>query len=319
MMTNDTTFSIGELAKRSGVPVKTIRHYADEGVLPPSSVSDAGYRRYTEEDARRLGIVRSLRALGFSLPAIVSMLDGTRDPADVAALQLDVVEAQLRALQRQRTILRAAKELRDRDDVVRHLETAYAAASLGAAEREHRLERWLGRTQSEGRDDAGRAKIRAMILDDLPAELSSAQLEAWIRLCALLDDDGLIETLRLQHEPFGESVTNEARAAFGSQMTELYGRLYPLAAQRAGPGDERVRALVGDWVELFAKTLDRADDPAFRRWLLGFAKRTNDPRIERFWNDVAALRGLPAMPPMTAAQQLLIDGLSLCLEESPGS
>src|SRR5579862_3392041 len=106
-MTNDELFSIGELAKRSGVPVKTIRHYGDEGVLPPSAVSDAGYRLYSDEDARRLGVVRSLRALGFSLPAIASMLDGTRDPADVAELQLDLVETQLHALERQRTILRA--------------------------------------------------------------------------------------------------------------------------------------------------------------------------------------------------------------------
>jgi DNA-binding transcriptional MerR regulator len=79
-MTNDDLFSIGELAQRSGVPVKTIRHYADEGVLPPSATSEAGYRFYSAADARRLGVVRSLRALGFSLPAIASMLDGTRDP-----------------------------------------------------------------------------------------------------------------------------------------------------------------------------------------------------------------------------------------------
>jgi DNA-binding transcriptional MerR regulator len=314
-MTNDELFSIGELAKRSGVPVKTIRHYADEGILPPSAVSDAGYRMYCLEDARRLGIVRSLRALGFSLPAIASMLDGTRDPADVAELQLDLVETQLHALERQRTILRAAAALQDRDEVLRRLETAYAAASLGAAERAHRLERWLAQTGPGDADAAGRGKIRTMVLDGLPAELTEAQLEAWIRLSALLDDGGLLETLAVQHEPFGSDVTAEARAAFGSEMTSLYGRLYPLVAQRVPPGDERVRALVDDWVGLFAQVLDRAADPEFAQWLLAFAKRTNDPRIERFWKDVATLRGLPAMPPMTGAQTLLIDGLSLSLEE----
>jgi DNA-binding transcriptional MerR regulator len=314
-MTNDELFSIGELAKRSGVPVKTIRHYADEGVLPPSAVSDAGYRMYSHEDARRLGIVRSLRALGFSLPAIASMLDGTRDPADVAELQLDLVETQLRALERQRTILRAAAALHERDEVLRRLETAYAAASLGAAERAHRLERWLAQAGPGDADAAGRAKIRSMVLDGLPPDLTEAQLEAWIRLSALLDDGGLLETLAAQHEPFGSNVTAQARAAFGSEMTALYGRLYPLVAQRAAPRDPRVRALVDDWVELFARVLDRAEDPEFPRWLLAFAKRTNDPRIERFWKDVAILRGLPAMPPMTAVQTLLIDGLSRALEE----
>ncbi len=314
-MTNDELFTIGELAKRSGVPVKTIRHYADEGVLPPSSVSDAGYRMYSLDDARRLGVVRNLRALGFSLPAIASMLDGTRDPADVAELQLDLVETQLRALERQRTILRAAAALQERDEVLLRLETAYAAASLGAAERAHRLERWLAQTGAGNADEAGPVKIRSMVLDGLPAELTGAQLEAWIRLSALLDDGGLLETLAAQHEPFGSNVTAEARTAFGSEMTSLYGRLYPLVAERAAPGDPRVRALVDDWVGLFARVLDRAEDPAFPRWLLAFAQRTNDPRIERFWKDVAILRGLPSMPPMTGAQTLLIDGLSRSLEE----
>jgi DNA-binding transcriptional MerR regulator len=315
-MTNDRLFSIGELAKRSGVPVKTIRHYADEGVLPPSALTDAGYRMYSQEDARRLGIVRSLRALGFSLPAIVSMLDGTHDPAAVAELQLDLVETQLQALERQRTILRSAAALQDRGEVLRCLETAYAAASLGAAERANRLAQWLSRVAgSSEAEDLGPAKIRSMVLDDLPAELTETQLAAWIRLSALLDDGGLLETLAGQHEPFGSDVTAEARAAFGSQMTSLYGRLYPLVAQRARPGDARVRALVGEWVGVFAEVLGRAGDPAFANWLLAFATRTNDPRIEGFWKDVATLRGLPAMPPMTEAQTLLIDGLSLSLEE----
>ena len=315
-MTNDELFSIGELARRSGVPVKTIRHYAEEGILPPSAVSEAGYRMYSQADARRLGIVRSLRALGFSLPAIASMLDGSRDPADVAELQLDVIETQLRALERQRAILRGAKALRDRDEVLRRLESAYAAASLGAAEREHRLDRWLARTQPPAPGDEGRAKIRAMVLDGLPAELSPAQLEAWIRLSALLDDEGLLETLRLQHEPFGPAVTPQARAAFGEQMTAIYGRLYPLVAEGAGRDDARVRHAVDEWVDLFARTLDRAGDPEFGRWLLAFARRTNDPRIERFLNDVATLRGMPAMPPMTGALALLAGGLSHQLEES---
>jgi hypothetical protein len=157
-----------------------------------------------------------------------------------------------------------------------------------------------------------------MVLDDLPAALSPAQLEAWIRLSALLDDEGLLETLRLQHHPFDESVTPEARAAFGAQMRTLFARLYPLVAEGAVPGDNRVRALAGEYVALFASTLGR-DDPEFRRWLLAYAVRTNDPRIERFWSDVAALRGRPAMPSITAAQTLLVNGVSLLLEEHSGA
>jgi hypothetical protein len=45
----------------------------------------------------------------------------------------------------------------------------------------------------------------------------------------------------------------------------------------------------------------------FPEWFADYARRTNDPRIERFWNDVAVLRGTPPMPPFTRAQALLVE------------
>jgi DNA-binding transcriptional MerR regulator len=307
-MNDEHLFSIGELSKRSGVPVKTIRHYAEEGVLAPSSTSEAGYRLYSADDARKLGIVRSLRALGFSLDAIKAMLDGSREPADMAELQLDVVETQLRALGRQRTILRAAKELQARGDVVRHLDAAYAAASLGAAERSQRLSRWLDAATTVDPGEAGRAKIRAMVLDDLPAELSTEQLEAWIRLSALLDDERLLETLRLQHAPFADATVDDAqRESFGRETMAVQSDMLELL--EASPDDERVQTLLDRQMNLFAKALGLTDDPQFPQWFLAYAERTNDPRIERFWNEVAILRGWPPMPPFTRANALLLQAL----------
>ena len=307
-MNDETLFSIGELAKRSGVPVKTIRYYADENVLTPSATSEAGYRLYSADDARKLGTIRSLRALGFGLEAIVAMLDGSREPADMAELQLDVVETQLRALGRQRTILRAAKDLRARGDVVRHLDAAFAAASLGAAERSHRLERWIDTATTVDPGAAGRAKIRAMVLDDLPAELSADQLEAWIRLSILLDDEQLLETLRLQHAPFADAdISDEERDAFRREIVAV--QMAAVGLLDATPDDERVQSVLDRWMTVFAKALDLTDDPQFPQWFLAYAQRSNDPRIERFWNEVAALRGWPAMPPFTRANELLIAAL----------
>lgn len=307
-MENEELFSIGELAKRCGVPVKTIRHYADEGVVPPSATSEAGYRMYTEADARRLTIVRSLRALGFSLDAIASMLDGSRDPQDVAALQLDLVKTQLRALERQRAILEAASTLRSRDDVLRQLDAAYAAASLGAAERARHLETWLAKAQTVNSAPESSAKIRGMVLDGLPQELSDEQLAAWVRLSALLDDPGLLETLRLQHQPFADVVwSDEEQMAFGAGVMEILTQTYPLLAEGATASDERVQALADRWAAHFARALGCERTVDFPEWFAQYARRTNDPRIERFWNDVAILRGRPPMPPFTRAQALLIE------------
>jgi DNA-binding transcriptional MerR regulator len=60
-------FTIGELARRTGLPVKTIRFYSDEGLLPPTDRTPAGYRLYDTAALARLELVRTLRELGLGL------------------------------------------------------------------------------------------------------------------------------------------------------------------------------------------------------------------------------------------------------------
>ncbi len=64
------TLIIGELAKRTGVSAKTIRFYEAEGLIPPPTRSDAGYRLYGPTDLRRLRLIRRARLLGLSLPEV---------------------------------------------------------------------------------------------------------------------------------------------------------------------------------------------------------------------------------------------------------
>ena len=54
--------TIGELSRRTGLPVKTLRFWSDEGLLPPASRSVSGYRLYSEEALVRLNLLRTLRA-----------------------------------------------------------------------------------------------------------------------------------------------------------------------------------------------------------------------------------------------------------------
>jgi hypothetical protein len=53
-MDGDTLYSIGDLARRTGLSVRTIRFYSDRGLLPPTSRSPAGYRRYDLDAQARL-------------------------------------------------------------------------------------------------------------------------------------------------------------------------------------------------------------------------------------------------------------------------
>ncbi len=66
---------IGQLARRTGVPTKTIRYYEEIGVLPAADRSANGYRDYGSADVERLRFVRDAQATGLSLAEITSILE----------------------------------------------------------------------------------------------------------------------------------------------------------------------------------------------------------------------------------------------------
>lgn len=88
-------WSIGELARASGVTVRALRHYDEIGLLRASERTAAGHRRYTEGDLRRLYRVRALRALGMSLEEIGDVLT---DPGDDLVAMRALLATQLREL-----------------------------------------------------------------------------------------------------------------------------------------------------------------------------------------------------------------------------
>ncbi len=68
-------WKIGELARRTGLSVRTLHYYDEIGLLSPSRRTGSGHRLYTAEDVVRLQRIKSLRALGFSLREIRGCLD----------------------------------------------------------------------------------------------------------------------------------------------------------------------------------------------------------------------------------------------------
>jgi DNA-binding transcriptional MerR regulator len=76
------SYSVGQVARISGVTVRTLHHYDQIGLLTPSGRSAAGYRRYSEEDLQRLHQILTYRELGFPLEEIAELLT---EPADVQA------------------------------------------------------------------------------------------------------------------------------------------------------------------------------------------------------------------------------------------
>jgi MerR family copper efflux transcriptional regulator len=83
------TMHIGELAEKTGLSLRTIRHYDEVGLLEPTGRTVGGFRLYTQDDLARLMLIRRMKPLGFTLEEMTELLRiidtlggaGTVDPA----------------------------------------------------------------------------------------------------------------------------------------------------------------------------------------------------------------------------------------------
>lgn len=92
---------VGDLAKQTGVSVRTLHYYDEIGLLSPSHRTEAGYRLYDETDIIRLQQIVSLRQIGFSLEQIRECLEREQfSPHHVVQLHLSQLKEQM-ALQQQ--------------------------------------------------------------------------------------------------------------------------------------------------------------------------------------------------------------------------
>lgn len=105
-MTIDGMHQIGEVADAVGLSLRTIRHWDEVALVPPSGRSAGGFRLYTNADIERLRLVKSLKPLELTLEEIRDLLD-TRDrlqaeptPAERTLLQAHLAEYATRAEER---------------------------------------------------------------------------------------------------------------------------------------------------------------------------------------------------------------------------
>ena len=102
--------NIGQAAAGSGVSAKMIRHYEAIGLVRPAARSDAGYRRYGEDDLRTLRFVRHARELGFGLERIGELVSLWRDPGRASADVKRIALEHVAELDRQIDLLRRMRD-----------------------------------------------------------------------------------------------------------------------------------------------------------------------------------------------------------------
>lgn len=109
---------IGEVAARTELSLRSLRHWEEVGLLHPSGRTDGGFRLYTEDDVEKILVIRRMKPLGFSLEAMRAVMD------DLDLLWGDEADAPARDDARSRLRQVAAEAVDRRTRLERQLEMA---------------------------------------------------------------------------------------------------------------------------------------------------------------------------------------------------
>ena len=242
-------FTIGELARSTGLTVRTIRYWSDEGVLKPVTRSSGGYRLYDAESAARLELIRTLRELGLGLDDVRKVLDGERTVAQVAAAHVVALDAQIRSLKVTRAVLSTVAR---RGSTAEEMTLMNKLARLSAAERARIVEDFTTEI-FDGLDTADpdiRKRLR-FAPADLPDEPTPEQVDAWVELAQMMQDPEFRALMRRMIEfnaaDRGPDVPAGTSLWFMSRLVQLAGEaLERGVAPEAPEAEELLRGLLGD-------------------------------------------------------------------------
>lgn len=292
-------YAIGEVARLTGVPVKTIRYYTDIDLLTPARRTEASFRLYATEMIWRLQLIRVLRQLEFGLEEIRSILGGNQTVSSAIDWQLEAIDQHMRQLQQVKEILQQAKG--SRQEPARELETLY---ELGLALNTHAVERGQLVTkklqalvEQAHLPEEWRRQLLAHFTWRSPETFSAQQQAAWREIVAILNDPAFAaEALRYNTPAFKEVHKDRDMAAYNQQTIALLQAAQAAAERGEAPESEEVRVLVEAWIKLTGVSVADMIKPA------------ND-LMQRFWTLMARLSGREAPPSYKEGLELLAAGI----------
>ncbi|MFJ5833493.1 MerR family transcriptional regulator [Streptomyces sp. NPDC093089] len=304
-MSPDGLWSIGELAGRAGVTVKTVRFYSERGLLPEAGRSSGGHRRYGAEALERLRLIRSLRGLDLSLSEVERVLPGTAGVRAEAGVREEArvrAEAGVRAEALEEVVAAELRRVEARLAALRWREASLRLVRDGtAAERVERL-RLIGAVAVPPDTDAMArfwrrilpvrlpGRVVSLVVDAVvprpPREPDPEQVLAFARLHELVTDPRLAGA---EFRPAPPLPDGEYRpAVLYEGLAEAYALAAAEAEVGAGRGAEGGGAL-DCFVSAYAVARGEPDGAAFRRRLVGWLAVHDGPVIGRYWKLAAGL------------------------------
>ena len=104
--------TVGQLAKKIGITIRTLQYYDKEGLAFPSVESEGGRRLYTDKDLVKLHQILSLKSLGFSLKDIKGRLISLKTPDDVAKALTEQADVLRKKIEQLKDFLVAIEQLK---------------------------------------------------------------------------------------------------------------------------------------------------------------------------------------------------------------
>ncbi|MFF0865739.1 MerR family transcriptional regulator [Nonomuraea sp. NPDC003560] len=308
-MDGGTLYTIGDLARRTGLPVRTIRFYSDRGIVPPVERSPAGYRLYDAAAAARLDLVRTLRDLGVDLVTVRKVVDRELTLAQVAAAHAEALAVRIRTLRMRRAVLTAVAR---RGSGPEEMELMHRLAGLSEDERRRLVGDFLDAAVPDA--GPGLAGMRVSLTPELPDDAEPEQVEAWLELAELMADPSFRAKL---HDLTTDHATDHA-AGHGEGMLRdavsrgvwAAGKALAVGVDPAAPESAPIVAAVAGE---YARLLGRPDDAGLRQRLLARLTAANDPRRERYLRLLAVINAWPPPAPSAPA----FDWLDTALRTHP--
>ncbi|MBB4778956.1 MerR family transcriptional regulator [Actinomadura livida] len=306
-MAGDTQYTIGELARRTGLSVRTIRFYSDAGVVPATSRTAAGYRLYDVAAVARLDLVRTLRDLGVDLGTVRRVLDREIGVGEVAAAHAEALDVQIRTLRLRRAVLRAVAK---RASSPEEIELMHKLARLSDEERRRIITDFIDESFAGLAVDPAFEERMRSALPELPDDPEPEQVDAWVELAELVGDPDFRATVRRMAEAQAAELGRGSYPDDPARLGQLTGEKISAAiADGIEPGSDAARPIVDEVAAAYADAYGAADGPEFRRDLRERTEIGTDPRAERYWQLLAVINGWEAWPAMTPSFQWLIEAL----------
>jgi DNA-binding transcriptional MerR regulator len=291
-------FTIGELARRTGLSARTIRFWSDEGVVPATARSATGYRLYEVEAVARVDLVRTLRELGLDLDQVREVLERQTTLADVAAAHVRALDAEIRMLKVRRAVLRSVAQRRSSTE---EMGIMHKMAKLSAAERQRIIDDFVDETFEGCRPDRPGASIAQgmrMLPSELPDDPTPEQVDAWVELAELVAD----EDFRASCRRMAVAGDTDPRPAQPFAHDQAIAAAQRAVAGNVDPASAEARAILDGFLA--------ADMPAAERreWADRLDTFT-DRRVGRYWELLGILNGWPPRPSSIPEMEWIIAAL----------